>query len=143
MRSRWVAALVLAVAFMTGSVVSAGADPPLITGEQVADDSLTGADIVESTLILGYERQQATVPVESNSSPTFASVACSQGKRPLGGGFEFRPETGAAYGDVTVRLNAPTPNSWQQGEGWLVIVEPLGSGATGLSIRVFVICAAI
>lgn len=145
MRFRLISALVLAVAFMAGSVVAAGADPPLITGEQVADDSLTGADILESSLALGWVRvQSGVVPIPINT-PAFVEVECPSGTRPIGGGYELRTIEFVnffPYEMVTVSDNMPAPNVQTQVTGWLVVVEPNGT-YSGLGVRAYVICAAI
>lgn len=141
-RMRWVA--LVAVAFVFGGTLTAQADPPLITGEQVADDSLTGADIVESSLNMGWVRvESAVVPVNQNSQ-TEATAECPAGTRPLGGGHELRVLEFVSFFPfelVTVRSSMPAPNIRTQATGWFVEIEPNGT-YNGLGVRAYVICAA-
>lgn len=130
-------------------VLPAGADPPLLTGAQIQDDSLTGDDVLESSLaevpsaqhadvadqapVQGWELLSSNFVSVTAGSTTSDNANCSTGsKEPLGGGFEFENNV---IGDASVVFDAPDGAS-----GWRVAVANPAGGAT-VRFKVHVICA--
>jgi hypothetical protein len=83
----------------------------------------------------------ATVP---NTTLMTATVACSDGKRPVGGGFEplqggpTDPQPGFGGGSVFLIpvLSAPTVNGWT-----VTLRNSSGSSRSNAQFRVWAICA--
>jgi hypothetical protein len=109
-----VACLAITAGFIAINYTSASADPPLITGAQVQDDSLTGDDVLESSLAEVPQAAQATTaagliqvvrvdvaPVEvSPNAEAQIEAKCPAGFIATGGGYFVsggETHTNAAY----------------------------------------------
>jgi hypothetical protein len=127
MRYRWLALFGLVLVLGGGGLAYAA--PKLITGEQVQDDSLTGADVLESSLVLppaqvqvSYRTATVTVPAAPNateSTPGVATARCDPGQRVTGGGAEL---------DDVMSVVDSYPD--EGGAGWTANVnndDPLGA----------------
>lgn len=131
----------------------AGADPPLITGEQIADDSVTGADVLESSLAVVPEaavaRDLSNRDIQT-SSPTvsFTSanewfvgvpVICPEGQFAVSGGARVSSGVSASI----VMVGSEPGNTGGPGRSWNVYYRDAQQppGGSSAEIVASAVCA--
>lgn len=151
-----VAVGVLALAIVGGGTATAA---KLITGENIKDGTIEVLDLSEAAVdglqvpgpqggpgLSGYEVNTYDYPNVSGGG--IATVACSEGKTALGGGYWFKDEANLTKGTAVVAsfpgrmdwtTNTPKPD---RNDGWIVQVnkpENLNPG----NLTMYVICATV
>ena len=144
---RLAAIFAIAVVLVLSGPSSAAADPPLITGVQIADDSVTGADVLETSLtqvpyaknadaLNGIELINADAVLSFAANGVAGShVDCPDGKLVVGGG--------ASSAETTLALTSSLPlgdGGGPLGGGWQAVFLNLTADPIQASIHTFAIC---
>lgn len=124
---------------LTGSYPNPLVAPGAIASPEVADDSLTGADIVESTLLSPLLRNWSEHTEASGLTTTdekTVNVTCPAGKRAIGGGARAGNIVFGPAHDVAVTGSYPPGAS-----SWRAQAREVGPGAGEWFLIAHVICA--
>jgi hypothetical protein len=143
--------IALATAALVLAAAPAYAKSPLIIGEQIADDSLTGADILESSLgtipsaaradglrqvvRVHSDPPAVATPADANTRLVEATAICPPGMTAVGGGFRSfsaNPPSGFPTWAIDIQQSFPirTTIDGQMAEGWRVRAHNQDAGAT-------------